>query len=137
MAVFEAVIEIHLRGIYWALSVCALLDLRAKMVAACPEGSHPGRRSKPVPKGGTMWTWLHARLAGALGKCGISELLGQDRVVLGKEGKVGEALQGGSNMGAKPRKSSRILPWDQHRKLEVPLQITVLFSRLFFHINQP
>lgn len=76
MVVFEVVIEIYLRGIYWVLFVCVLLDLRVKMVVVCFEGLYLGRRSKLVFKGGIMWIWFYARLVGVFGKCGISELFG-------------------------------------------------------------
>lgn len=47
MAILEAVIWISLRSIYWAPTVCTVLDLRVKIVAGCLEDSHPGRGSKP------------------------------------------------------------------------------------------
>lgn len=44
---FEAVIWVSLRSIYWAPTVYMMPNLRAEMVAAWPEDSHPGRESKP------------------------------------------------------------------------------------------
>lgn len=124
VAVLEAVIWISLRSIYWA-PIHRVHCARSKSEDSgwLSWGLIPWQgKQTQCPDDSTRGPGLHGRLASALGRCKIQRMAWPGWGWLrARREKVGETLHEGDKMGAKPRKSSGILSWDQYQKLKVPL----------------